>query len=79
MRVFVTKIKPIIECFKCGMLTECGNMTIDLWVDSFDELYREASNRMPDIPVGWTSNGWNKGRRDFRCTTCGRTGNENGR
>lgn len=70
MRFFVTKAKPVIECTKCGVLVEAGSTTINQWCNSTDELHRILRVTMPDIPVGWSSNGWKGNRRDLRCESC---------
>lgn len=70
MRIFVTYAKPVIDCIKCGQLAEAGKMSIDQWCDTMDDVHRIVDSRMPDIPVGWSSNGWKGNRRDLRCTTC---------
>lgn len=70
MQFYVTKIKPTISCIRCGMVAEAGPTTIDKWCHSTDELHRIAANMLPDIPVGWSSNGWKGNRRDLRCVSC---------
>jgi len=70
MKFYVTQIKPTIECIKCGVVTEAGSMPVNQWCHSLDEVHRITHSKLPDIPVGWSSNGWKGNRRDLRCTDC---------
>lgn len=70
MQIFVTHAKPVIECIRCGIQVETSPMRIDQWCHSTDEVDQIIAPRMPDIPVGWSSNGWKGNQRDLRCTSC---------
>ncbi|WP_454287241.1 hypothetical protein [Rhizobium arsenicireducens] len=70
MQIFVTHAKPVIECIRCGIQVEAGNMSIGHWVHTMDEIHRIIASRMPEIPVGWSSNGWKGNQRDLRCKGC---------
>ena len=70
MQIFVTNARPTISCIVCGITAEAGLMRIDRWVHSMDEVHRIIASQMPDIPIGWSSNGWRENQRDLRCKGC---------
>lgn len=70
MRFYVTFAKPMISCIKCGTEAEAGLMSIGQWCHSTEQVETIVKSKWPDIPVGWSSNGWAGNRRDLRCTAC---------
>ena len=70
MRFYMTSVVPNIECYKCGIVVEAGRMSVNSWFHTTDEIRRHIEGKMPDIPFGWSSNGWTNGRRDLRCVRC---------
>jgi hypothetical protein len=71
MRFYVTYAYPIISCSKCGHTQEAHLMSIGQWCWSGEEVEALVKSKMPDIPVGWSSNGYqSNGKRDLRCTLC---------
>lgn len=69
MKMFVTYVKPTIECIRCGIVVEADPMSINQWCHSTDEVHRIIAPRMPDIPVGWSSDRWKGNQRDLCCTS----------
>lgn len=70
MRMYVTYARPTIECLKCGVKAEGELVSIGQWVHSMDEVHRILDSQSPAILVGWSTNGWLKGKRDLRCVSC---------